>query len=284
MEGGEDADGGVVVDGEDRGGPLARSQRPGHDLPGVDTEGVDSRTRAGLSLDADLGHRLAGNPRAGPRRWRRSRARRPGRCPGGPGPADGGWQIAAELVVAERGGADVVGAQCEDVGHPGPQLGGDASRAVESTSPSTRGARRSPRRSGGRGWSSVVATMAKLAAGRTPCELLEEHGHHGVGEPRHQDPDGAVCWPRIRRPTGRVVAEFGRAPGDAFGGRVGDRGCRSSRTRETVDMLTPATRRRPRSVTGARLSHPVLIQPRRTGSAGVLSRGGVDRWHGSHLV
>ena len=133
-----------------------------------------------------------------------------------------GGQVAAEVVVADRGGVDAVGAQDQDLpavavdAQRGTDAGGGADDPVDPAV--QQGLHRDPLRVG------VVLGGGddgeQAAGGGRGGDLLVEHGHHGVGEPGHDHPDGAGAGPAHGgRQRVTDVAEVGGGHPDPFRGR-----------------------------------------------------------------
>jgi len=194
--GGHDADGVVVVDGEDGGGRVVEiEQGVGGELAGLHRVRV-AGDQAVVQGDAGLGQCVpvavpAGHGGGGVFRSHDQPDR-------GVAVVDefAGGQVAAEAVVADGGGVDAVGAQGQHLAGPGPGVvdvqrgagaGGGADDAVDpavqqglhgqplGVGPVPGGGhdREQPPGQGGGG------------------DLLVEHGHHRVGQPGHDDSDGA---------------------------------------------------------------------------------------------
>ena len=133
-----------------------------------------------------------------------------------------GGQVAAEVVVADRGGVDAVGAQDQDL--PGiavdAQRGADAGGGADDpVDPAVQqGLHRhafclGPVSGGG-------DHREQAACGGRGGDLFVEHGHHGVGEPGHDHPDGAGAGPaHSGRQRVTDVAEVGGGHPDPFRGR-----------------------------------------------------------------
>ena len=133
-----------------------------------------------------------------------------------------GGQVAAEVVVADRGGVDAVGAQDQDL--PGvavdPQRGTDAGGGADDpVDPAVQqGLHRHPFGLGPIPGGGDHGEQA--AGGGRGGDLLVEHGHHGVGEPGHDHPDGAGAGPaHPGRQRVADVAEVGGGHPDPFRGR-----------------------------------------------------------------
>ena len=168
------------------------------------------------------------------RRWPRSR-----RC---------GWRGSRRVRRRRSRMAGAVGAQRQDMGNLiGSQLGGEV--VVESRRGQDEPVDSLPEQCLGRGAFGIGVVLCRGDDGeaRSLCagagDLLEQDRHHGVGQPRNEHADGAgvlsaqrggVDVPAVTELEGGVLTR------SAVADREG--GSRSSSIRETVEVLTPASR------------------------------------------